>query len=200
MLTVGVVAGCGSDTELSGSEALPGTAGCTDLLAGLTFDAGCSAAPNGGWELVRYCPFPEGYDPLGGTCESASYEVSGRATGMLELRDNGLLRFDYDERLLALQRRIPTSCYGDGDFCRGSALGGDCAVEGADCRCSEERIELAVVEQGAWSAASGVLRFDYASGLASEQRYCLDRSLDWLVVERPSGLGLPGVRMLFRRR
>jgi hypothetical protein len=30
--------------------------------------------------------------------------------------------------------------------------------------------------------------------------YCVDATTDWLVLERPAALGLPGVRMLFRRR
>lgn len=199
-VVLGLPAGCAEDrvSELPPDE--EGSADCADLLAGLTFPEGCLTAPNGAWEIAGYCPFPEGYDPLGGTCSSATYATNGSAVGVMELRDNGLLRFDYAQRLLNLDSRIPTSCYGDGDFCRGGALGGDCSVTGAACNCSEQRIDLGVVEQGQWSAAAGALRFDYASGLGVDQLYCLDATATWLVLERPSALGLPGVRMLFRRR
>lgn len=200
LLTGLFAVGCGADEAGGSAPTTEEAAACSSLLVGLTFPEGCAPAPNGAWELVRFCPFPEGYDPLGGTCDMASYEASGSAVGILELRDNGLLRFDYEQRLLNLRSSIPTACYGDGDFCRGSALGGDCVVEGANCTCSEQRIELGVIEQGQWSSEPGALRFDFASGLVSEQRFCLDQTLDWLVVERPAGLGLPGVRMLFRRR
>ncbi len=199
-VALGALAACADEGSTGAGPAAEDSADCADLLAGLSFSAGCELAPNGAWEIVRYCPFPEGYDPLGGTCTSASYATSGSAEGVMELRDNGLLRFDYEQRLLTLDSRIPTSCYGNGDFCRGSALGGDCSVTGATCGCSEQRIELGVVEQGQWSAAGGALRFDYASGLAVDQLYCVDATASWLVLERPAALGLPGVRMLFRRR
>jgi hypothetical protein len=199
-IALGALPACADEGTTGAGPAEEGSADCADLLTGLSFPAGCALAPNGAWEIVRYCPFPEGYDPLGGTCTSASYAATGSAAGVMELRDNGLLRFDYEQRLLTLDSRIPTSCYGDGDFCRGSALGGDCNVSGGTCGCSEQRIELGVVEQGQWSAAEGSLRFDYASGLAVEQLYCVDATTDWLVLERPAALGLPGVRMLFRRR
>jgi hypothetical protein len=199
-IALGALAACADEASSSSDTSAEGSAECADLLTGLSFPAGCALAPNGAWEMVRYCPFPEGYDPLGGTCASASYATSGSAEGVMELRDNGLLRFDYEQRLLTLDSRIPTSCYGDGDFCRGSALGGDCSVTGATCGCSEQRIELGVVEQGQWSAVGGALRFDYASGLAVDQLYCVDATASWLVLERPAALGLPGVRMLFRRR
>lgn len=199
-VTLGGATGCADDGSSSAATAADGSADCANLLAGISFPEGCGLAPNGAWEMVRYCPFPEGYDPLGGTCASASYATSGSAEGVMELRDNGLLRFDYEQRLLTLDSRIPTSCYGNGDFCRGSALGGDCSVTGATCGCSEQRIELGVVEQGQWSAAGGALRFDYASGLAVDQLSCVDATASWLVLERPAALGLPGVRMLFRRR
>ena len=199
-VTLGGATGCADDGSSSAATAADGSADCTNLLTGLSFPAGCGLAPNGAWEVVRYCPFPEGYDPLGGTCSSARYATAGSAEGVMELRDNGLLRFDYTQRLLNLDCRIPTSCYGDGDFCRGSALGGDCSVTGSTCGCSEQRIELGVVEQGQWSAAEGSLRFDYASGLAVDQLYCVDATASWLVLERPAALGLPGVRMLFHRR
>jgi hypothetical protein len=199
-IALGALAACADEASSSSDTSAQGSANCADLLTGLSFPAGCELAPNGAWEIVRYCPFPEGYDPLGGTCTSASYAATGSAAGVMELRDNGLLRFDYEQRRLTLDSRIPTSCYGNGDFCRGSALGGDCSVTGPTCGCSEQRIELGVVEQGQWSAAEGSLRFDYASGLAVEQLYCVDATTDWLVLERPAALGLPGVRMLFRRR
>lgn len=199
-VALGSVAGCADDAPIDGAAVAEGSADCTDILAGISFTDGCTQAPNGAWEVVRYCPFPDGFDPLGGTCASASYDTSGSAEGLMELRDNGLLRFDYAQRLLNLDRRIPTGCYGNGDFCSGSALGGDCSVIGATCNCSEQRIELGVVEQGQWSASAGLLRFDYASGLAVDQLYCVDETSSWLVLERPAALGLPGVRMLFRRR
>jgi hypothetical protein len=199
-LALGGSAGCGDDTASAAPPDVEGSADCANLLAGLRFSEGCVMPPNGAWEIAGYCPFPEGYDPLGGTCSSASYATSGSAEGVLELRDNGLLRFDYTQRLLNLDSRIPTSCYGDGDFCRGSALGGDCSVTGAACDCSEQRIDLGVVEQGQWTASAGALRFDYASGLGVDQLYCVDATANWLVLERSAGLGLPGVRMLFRRR
>jgi hypothetical protein len=199
-VALGGLAACADEGSSSAAPAAEGSADCADLLTGLSFPAGCGAAPNGAWEIARYCPFPEGYDPLGGTCASASYAATGGAVGVMELRDNGLLSFDYEQRLLTLDSRIPTSCYGDGEFCRGSALGGDCSVTGATCGCSEQRIELGVVEQGQWSATDGSLRFDYASGLAVEQLYCVDGTSTWLVLERPAALGLPGVRMLFHRR
>ena len=109
------MAGCVDDGSGSGTATPAATPDCGDLLNGLTFPDGCTATPNGAWTLVRYCPFAEGYDPLGGTCASATYTTSGSAEGALELRDNGLLRFDYAERLLNLQSSIPTDCYGDGD-------------------------------------------------------------------------------------
>ena len=196
----GAASGCADEAPNGAAAVAEGSADCSDLLAGISFPDGCTQAPNGAWEIARYCPFPDGYDPLGGTCASASYDTTGSAEGLMELRDNGLLRFDYAQRLLNLGSRIPTGCYGNGDFCRGSALGGDCSVTGATCSCSEQRIELGVVEQGQWSASAGLLRFDYASGLAVDQRFCVDDTASWLVLERPAALGLPGVRMLFRRR
>lgn len=193
------MSGCADDEASSDAAAAESAAECPELIEGLSFPNGCSVAPNGAWKLVRYCPFNEGYDPLGGTCDAAAYAVTGSATGQLELRDNGLFRFEYEQRLLNVESSIPTSCYGGGDFCRGSALGGECMVDGASCNCSEQRIELSLVEQGQWSARSGTVRFDFSSGMVSEQNYCLDASGEWLLMERPAGLGLPGTRMLFRR-
>lgn len=190
---------CG-DSDGGAGDAPGSGSSCDQLIVGLDFSSDCSAAPNATWELERYCPFPEGFDPLGGTCESATYATSGRASGTLELRDNGLFRFEWQERLLEVESAIPTLCYGDGDFCRGSALGGSCIVEGTTCRCNETRVELDSVEQGSWTATPGALRFDESSGLTVEQRYCVDRTLGWMVVERPAAFGLPGARLLFRRR
>lgn len=189
----------GDDVTDAASDAGPDVSeGVACVLLESSFEP-CGGNLVGTWEIERYCPLAESWDPLDGTCPDLVAEGEGEALGRLLVFDNDSYLLEYDERRLTLRFGFPLACYGGASVpCNGQYYNGSCelATE-TDCACEVDIDYAGETEVGTVETFGSTVVFDI-DGTRLSGAYCVDG--DTLTLMRFSFGETLGYRMRLRRQ
>lgn len=164
----------GVDVAEVGADVAPPTtlpASCEELAEASTL---CGGDPVGTWEILRWCPVVEAFDPFDGLCPDIISEGSGSSAGTLEIAPDGYWELAWRDRALDVSFSFDLACFGGSSTpCNGAFVRGECEVVSPRCECNVQESVDDFIERGLWAPNAGTLAVTL-SDRAIDHTYCVD--------------------------